>query len=266
MHEINSPIAAGLMAEVYAWGDGTVLKLFKPEYDRGLVEYEARMTHIVHDTGLPVPAVGEIVEINERFGFVLEKIEGISMLAAMTKQPWKLVKYANQLAELHVQMHRQQVEGLPTLEERLRRKLTRAEILPESVRRAALNSLEDLPEDNKLCHGDFHPGNVLLTGHGPIIIDWIDASSGSPILDLARSSLLFGSSRLPKNFPNAWLINIAQRQFYQRYFKHYSLLTGVSQQQLERWVPVVAAARLSENVQFDQDRLLSIANKLVKSA
>lgn len=39
-----------------------------------------------------------------------------------------------------------------------------------------------------LVHGDFHPGNVRLAGGGarPVVLDWADASLGSPARDLAH--------------------------------------------------------------------------------
>lgn len=260
----GTPIALGFTAEIYAWHGGQVLKLFNAGVNRGTAEYEARLTRIVHATGLPVPAVGEIIEIDGRFGLELERVDGISMLEALTHQPWKFKYYARQLAELQVEMHQREVPELPSLAERLASKIMRAEKLPEIVRQTALKTLETLPADNKLCHGDFHPGNILLTSRGPVIIDWIDAARGCPLLDVARSSLLFGGGKIPANIPRAWLIRIIQYRFYLIYRRRYFELNSINLQELERWIPLVAAARLDEHVYFDEDRLLSIAQTLVR--
>src|SRR4030042_1798431 len=262
---LSAPIALGFTAEIYAWYDGQVLKLFNPGISRSTVEYEANLARIVHATGLPVPAVGEIIEIDGRFGLELERVDGITMLQALTRRPWKLRYYACQLAELQADMHQCRVPDLPSLGERLVHKINRAEKLPENVRLAALKALEALPENDILCHGDFHPGNILLTTRGPVIIDWIDASSGCPVLDVARSSLLFGNGRIPSGIPGAWLIRIFQHRFYIIYRNRYFQLNPIDQQQLSRWIPVVAAARLDEHVYFDEDRLLSIAQTLIRT-
>jgi uncharacterized protein (TIGR02172 family) len=262
---LNAPIALGFTAEIYAWHAGQVLKLFNSGISRGTVESEANLTRIVHATGLPVPAVGEIIEIDGRFGLELERVDGISMLQALTQQPWKLRYYARQLAELQAEMHHCRVPELPSLGERLVRKIKRAEKLPENVRQAALKALETLPEDDRLCHGDFHPNNIMLSPRGPVIIDWIDASRGNPVLDVARSSLLFGRGHIPSSIPGAWLIRILQYRLYLIYRRRYFQLNPVGQQQLESWIPVVAAARLDEHVYFDEDRLLSIAQTLIRN-
>ena len=161
-------------------------------------------------------------------------------------------------------MHKRRVPELPSLGERLARKIKGAEKLPENVRQAALKALKTLPEDDKLCHGDFHPGNIVLTSHGPVIIDWLDASHGCPVLDVARSSLLFGRGHIPSSIPRAWLLRILQYRFYHIYLRRYLQLNPFEPPEFEKWVPVVAAGRLDEHIYFDEDRLLSIAQTLIQ--
>ena len=258
----GAPIALGFTAEVYAWKDGQVLKLFNQGISRDTVESEARLARIVHTTGLPVPAVGGIVEIESRFGLEYERVDGITMLQAFMSTPWRFPLLARQLGELQAQMHTHSVPELPSQRERLERKIKRAELLPEDVRQAALHALELLPEDDKLCHGDFHPNNIILTSRGPVIIDWIDASQGCPIMDVARSTLLMGGGPLPPGTPVSWLVRRILNLFYQIYLKRYFQLNPGDREQLPSWVPVAAAARLDENITADEVRLLSIAQNL----
>jgi uncharacterized protein (TIGR02172 family) len=260
----ETPIAIGFTAEVYAWNNGQVLKLFNQGISRDTVETEAKLARIVHATGLPVPAVGGIVEIESRFGLEYKRVDGISMVQALMSKPWKFPIYARQLAELQADMHTRRVPELPLQRDRLERKIKRAGLLTVDARQAALKSLESLPEDDKLCHGDFHPGNILLTSHGPVIIDWIDATQGRPIMDVARSTLLFGGGPLPPGTPAPWLVKILSRWFYLVYLRCYFQLSPADRQQLSTWVPVAAAARLDENITADETRLLSIAKKLCK--
>ncbi len=262
MIALETRIAVGFTAEIYDWKPGQVLKLFNLGKSRGTVEYEANLTRLVHKTGLPSPAVGEIIEINGRYGLELERVDGISMLQAIVRQPWKSGYYAHMLAELQADMHQRQVAALPSLKERLAGKITWGVKLPEEVRRAAMAKLEALPEDDKLCHGDFHPGNILLNERGPVIIDWIDATRGNPLLDVDRSTLLFGGGRFPAGTP--WMVSVIRASFYRVYLAHYRRLMPFKAEKLAMWLPVVAAARLDENIYFDERRLLSIARKLLE--
>lgn len=259
--QLSSPIAIGFTAEIYTWKTGQVLKLFNPGITRDTVEYEAKLTRLVHGKGVPVPEVGEIVEIEGRYGLEYEQIEGISMLKAFMRKPSTLPIRARQLAELQAGLHRVSLPEMPSLRERLQRKIRRAPKLPENVRQAALESLAILPEEDWLCHGDFHPGNILLATRGAVIIDWIDASRGNPILDVARSTLLIKGGPLPPGTPCR--MKIIRDWFYRIYLRHYAGLIPCDLKQLKKWTPVVAAARLDENIKADEKRLLSIAQKLV---
>ena len=263
--ELSDPIAVGFTAEIYTWKDGQVLKLFSQGISRNTVETEMTLARIVHATQLPVPAVGEIVEIDGRVGLEYERVDGVTMLQALLSQPWKFPIFARQLAELHADMHMRRVPDLPPQRQRLERKIKETGLLAEDLRQTALLTLEQLPEDDKLCHGDFHPNNIILSSHGPVIIDWMDASRGSPIMDVARSTLLIGGGPIPPGTPLAWLVKLLRRWSYQIYLRRYFKLNSTDQRQLSTWVSVAAAARLDENITADEGRLLSIAQKLLEA-
>ena len=55
-------------------------KLFREWFSLSAIEHEARVARIVHESGLPVPAVGDLVEIAGRHGLVYERVIGVSML------------------------------------------------------------------------------------------------------------------------------------------------------------------------------------------
>jgi hypothetical protein len=73
---LNTPIALGFTAEIYAWKDGQVLMLFNPGISRSTVETEVNLTRLVQASGLPVPVVDQIVEIDGRFGLEYERVDG----------------------------------------------------------------------------------------------------------------------------------------------------------------------------------------------
>ena len=132
--------------------------------------------------GLPSPAVGEIIQHNNRYGLLYERLHGESMFKAFHHQPWNLIPYARRLAELQAEIHKcSLITDLPNQKEILERKIRQASALPEGLKLKAIALLEDLPDGSSLCHGDFWPGNVLMTDRGEMIIDWIHASRGNPL-------------------------------------------------------------------------------------
>ena len=44
IHDLGPQIGEGATADVFAYGDGTVLKLFKPGYSKSLAAHETAMT------------------------------------------------------------------------------------------------------------------------------------------------------------------------------------------------------------------------------
>jgi len=90
-------LARGRTADVYAWEDGYVLKLFrKSSLDD--VKYEARIARAVHASGLAVPVAGEIVQVNAQYGLVYQRMDGPTMLEVMSTKPWRLFYYARRMA------------------------------------------------------------------------------------------------------------------------------------------------------------------------
>jgi hypothetical protein len=104
--DLGAPIAVGRTADVYAWQPGQVVKLFQERMDPADVAYEAQVAQAVQAAGLPVPWVGELVQINGRHGVIYQHLEGCTMLALLARQPWRFYSLAQQLAELQTSVHR----------------------------------------------------------------------------------------------------------------------------------------------------------------
>jgi streptomycin 6-kinase len=58
-------------------------------------------------------------------------------------------------------------------------------ILPKHIAAGILTLIERLSPGDGLCHGDLHPGNVIMTADGPRLIDWGGATRAPGGLDLA---------------------------------------------------------------------------------
>jgi aminoglycoside phosphotransferase (APT) family kinase protein len=44
--------------------------------------------------------------------------------------------------------------------------------LPQHIATGVVTLIERLSPGDGLCHGDLHPGNVIMTPDGPKIVDW----------------------------------------------------------------------------------------------
>jgi aminoglycoside phosphotransferase (APT) family kinase protein len=265
MPEINlgKPIARGRTADVYTWQEGQVLKLFHDWFTLENVQYEQRIGSAIHAAGLPVPAAGDILQINGSNGLVYERVHGLPMWEILSKKPWRLFSLAYLTATLHAEMHSVKIQAdLPSQTQQLEYKIQQANALPSLLQEAVLKSLVELPPGDSLCHGDFHPLNILVSASGPVIIDWIDASFGNPLADLARSTILILGAASSAQIPRS-VDRFIVRRFHSTYLRHYFQLRPGGEKEYRLWLPVVAAARLSENIQEVEEWLLKQVEKIL---
>ncbi len=258
-------IGQGRTADIYARDDGRVLKLFQDWMPRETIEVEAQNTRVAHEHGLPVPKVYEIVKTDGRYGLIYERVDGPTMLHVLTGKPWSLITLARQLADLHAQMHEVQVvQGLIDGHERYRQRIRRADS-PDEVKIAALKRLDELGGGSALCHGDFHPDNIVLTKRGPVIIDWLDASRGNPAADVARTLVLLTMGEpLPEpSRIKRWVTAHARQTLAQTYLKRYLARRGCGLDEIAAWELPVVAARLYEQIAEERATILARARSLI---
>jgi len=248
-------IGLGRTAEVYAWDDGRVLKLFHAWAAPAWVEHERGVTAAAHAAGLPAPAVFGPEVVGDRHGFVLERVEGPSQLQALQARPWRVVAVGRQLAEVHAALHARTVPGLRPLREKLREDITRAE-LPGPLEARAQAALARMPDGDAVCHGDLHPDNVVLTGRGPVVLDWSEAAAGHPLADVARSSLMLRIAGHPQGSLGPLLL-AGRRLLHAAYLRRYLALTGGRREALAPFLLPVAAARASHRIEDERPALLA---------
>jgi len=260
---LDKPIAHGRTADVYDWDDGHILKLFHNWFELENIEYELRIATAVHASGVTAPAVAQLIQVDGRNGLIYERVAGASMLELFQRKPWMLFAYSRILARLHAQMHEYVFDGadIPTQRRRLQNRINHADMLSASLKTSLLNALYSLPEGDRVCHGDFHPANVLISGENARVIDWMDASRGNPLADVARTSIIFLGSAATKEIPNLFLkifIKIAHTEYLREYFR----LRPNEKDEYYLWLPIVAGARLSEGIPELEDWLVKQAEKM----
>src|SRR5574341_882610 len=199
--ELNK-IAEGREAEMFAWEDGNILRLMRNPEGAFSNELQAAALESARASGVRVPAVHGEATVNGRPGLIMERIDGTDYLTLIGKQPWRVYSIGSLSGTVHARLHEARApDSLPSLRERLRRNITSARPLPDNLRQFALEALEKLPDGDRLCHGDFHPGNILESEEGPIVIDWTNATRGDPDADFARTLLMIRIGDPPPGAP-----------------------------------------------------------------
>jgi len=150
-------VGTGRAADVYDIGNGRVLRRYRTDHDSTI---EASAMRVAFAAGYPVP---EVFDADGR-DLVMEHLAGPSMLESLGKRPWRFGRIADQLAELHTHLAGLQID---------------ARQVPVRFEPAEC-----------LVHLDLHPGNVMLTARGPVVIDWSNAGMGPRGADVATTWIL----------------------------------------------------------------------------
>ena len=256
-------IAEGATAEIFAWDEDKILKLYHEGASPGEAEKEAVCASIAYDAGVNTPAVIDTITVENRPGIIFERAHGVTMLEAIMANPQQLISYAHLLAKLQIDIHTRTVSKLPLQCQRLQHQVQSLSGLAEEIKAALLKDLNQLQDDNAICHGDLHPENILLTAEEPVIIDWVDATQGSPLVDVARTALLLRAGDLPPSMNERRRQKIAEMRylFYEAYLEHYTQMQSTSRKAITRWELPVAAARLSEGISNgEKSEILDIIN------
>lgn len=260
MSAVGQLVAAGRTSDVYAYGEGSVIKVPRPDVPAHWASMEACFTSAVRGLGVPVPEVRGLAVIEGREGIVFERVDGPSMWHRMVTDPGDIPALTHELADLHRHIQSAGVPPeVPGLVERMSRKIGEVDRLAAPERAEAVRMLRRMPRGAALLHGDLHPCNVLMSAGGPIVIDWFDATVGHPVADVVRSTLLVRPARgaeASSHLPDARRDLLLQLK--SAYMEEMSDVLGVSDDMLRTWEALVAASRLAEGADADEAELLSL--------
>lgn len=239
-------VGTGRQAEMKRLPDGRVLKHYFSGYSREGAQKEARLTHLAWEAGAPAPRVDAVIEKDGRLGLVMEFIPGESLRRLITRHPLSLSRHAHLLAETQARIHALPGTGFPDLREVLRASLPQLPHLSPERRLALGRFLETVKPTPALCHGDFHPDNLLVAGDSVRVIDWPNACRGDPAADIARTLLLLRHAALPAAGFTRQLMSLFRQRFAGLYLKAMRSLSPLAVERVPSWLPLLAAARISE--------------------
>jgi hypothetical protein len=190
----------------------------------------------------------------------MQRIPGPDVLTLLQRQPWHVRSLAGTFAAAHLTIGRCQAPAnLPGQREALAGRIDDGP-LPAPLRSYAQQVLDDLPDGEQLCHGDFHPGNALVTGDHIGVIDWVNATRGTPASDHARTLLLLRwANPLPGTPALSRALIAAGRTLTTRLYAHaYQAGSPTRQKDIHRWLVVHAAARVSEGIDAETATLVRL--------
>jgi aminoglycoside phosphotransferase (APT) family kinase protein len=194
------------------WRGPLALRVFGSTDDDEVLDREQAILGYVADHRYPVPRPLAAVPASGAGNpvglpwMVLPRIDGRPLLAVIAQAPWAAPARLRELAALQGQLHEIPVTGCPLADDGslvdrwLGRRGPDIEAIASPRARAVLDALRERAgcvrvEEPVICHGDFHPLNVLSRRDGSVwrhvVIDWTDATVGDRHFDVARTLALF---------------------------------------------------------------------------
>lgn len=157
-------IASGSSADVFALDDQRVLRRYRSGRD---ASPEVTLLRHVVAHGFPAPAVLQASGPD----LVLERLHGPTLLQALTAGVVSLPDAAAILTDLHTRLH--------------------AITPPDGWGPDEPLAWPLVTSGPAIVHLDVHPGNVILTeSHGPALVDWTNARTGTVELDVSLTALI----------------------------------------------------------------------------
>jgi tRNA A-37 threonylcarbamoyl transferase component Bud32 len=189
---LGEKIGEGAFADVHAWAPGQVVKLFKDGRPQRLASYEAHLTRAAYAAGAPAPEVFGEVTLDGRFGIVLSRLDGPTLMQLSRSGAMTSGQVGSILATLAVSVHRTPPPpDVLFLRDFMDHSLRDSgDRIPKHIAAGILTLIDRLSPGDGLCHCDLHPGNVIMTADGPKLVDWTGTVRAPAALDLAVSHII----------------------------------------------------------------------------
>ena len=222
-----------------SYQDGNLrLKVFGASFKKSDILNEALNQARVEETGLQIPKLLEVKQIDGQWTIVTEFIEGETLESLMAAHPEKMTEYLEQFVALQSEILSKRAPLLNRLKDKMNRKI-RESGLDATTRYELHMRLNGMREHEKICHGDFNPGNIIVSPDGrKFIIDWAHATQGNARCDAARTYLLFKLE--------------GKDDIAEEYLKLFCEKTGIAKQLVQKALPIVAASQTTKAVPEEQ--------------
>lgn len=265
--KIGEYLGKGETAEVFSLqnDDKNVLKLYKKNVNPTKISEEYQKTKKIFKLGINTPEVQNMLTVNNRQGIIMEKAQGQTLEDHLRATPEKSINIAEALGKAQASIHNHSCDNLPSQKEFYKFYLER---FYGSQKEKILEILDKLPENNRICHNDFHLGNVFITDDAlnnglfneAKTIDWATVTKGNPIGDFAKTlvNLQCSASKLKMTPEMQETTKIVIEKFVHTYLD--SIDYPVSREELDKW-RIVTSSVMVTMLSYVKESKVDLAEK-----
>ena len=227
--------------EVYKCDD-SIVKIFSETHPKSDIFNEALLTARIEETGLDIPKVKGVTQIDGKWAIEIEYKDGKTLEEMMNSDKKNLAKYMEDFVDLQIQVQSETFPLLKGMKDKLSRQINSLKEVDATTRYELLTRLESMPKHNKVCHGDFNPSNVIVGKNGKMtVVDWAHATQGNASADAAMTYLLFA---------------LKDQDTADMYLNMFCKKSDTARQYVQQWLPIVAAGQLTKKNAMEKDFLM----------
>jgi len=261
-------IASGGQADIYELDNDRILRVLRNPEDKtfALTEFEVMKT--LKKMGKEVPVVYDFVNVEGKAAIVMERIYGETMLIQMKKKIYKLFAQVKKLASLQIESAGS-AKGLNliSIKQRATHLISKAEMLDSEMKKFVIDIIEELPEGEDICHGDFHPGNIIISEDKYYIIDWFGVTAGRKLSDIAHTFILLKNTPKIENISKMehFITKTIGNRIAGSYISNCNKIEPFEWSEFSKWMVVRAAERVFYGMPSEKANLIRFIRKSMEA-
>jgi len=216
----------GYTAVSYNVDDGdSMFKLYAPFISKESINREKQVASAVRLIGVPTPLSGNLIKVGNQYGVTFERIIGKKSFSRLLEaNPDKYDEYAKKFAELSLNLHSTPCDTntFESVGSFLKRAINSGSVYSEQEKEFIFSKLDEYKDIKTCLHGDFHIGNVIVTGDGDyLFIDMADFCYGDPRFDIAMLYIICNVISEKNSLQNYHNTKEVLGKFWKSFVKYY---------------------------------------------
>lgn len=256
-------IAQGGEADIFNFDEDKVLRVLRKASGKTF-ETEKLLFPILAEYHINVPMIYEYIKIEGLPAQIMQKVVGNTMLERIQQHPFKLIQEIKKFAGMHAQLL--EIESnceLSSIDKTFHHFITQPSNLDEKLIDFVLKMMKELPINNYICHGDFHPRNILVRDNEYFIIDWSGAYRSNFVSDIAHTYLLM--THVPEipgqGHMQHSVISLIGSYMAKTYLKEILRLKEFSLVEFSKWTVVMSFLRSCYGLSPEKPARINYLNK-----
>ena len=179
-------IGEGFNGKVYRIDKDNVVKTYKNADALAEIQHEREVARLALVLGVPTAISYDVVRVGDSYGSVFELLNAKSFAKILATEPQKMSFCVKEYVKMLKRIHGITVpQGkLPDAKQKILKVVSRIkDRLPDGLGDKLLRMVENIPDSDRMIHGDCHTKNIVLADDEVLLIDMDTLSVGHPIFE-----------------------------------------------------------------------------------